>query len=297
METLAALARRLETTNDLGDIVRTMKTMAAASIRQYELAVESLEGYAETVRNGLQAALREQPGTVARSAPRRRLGAIVFGSDQGMCGPLNEQVTTFALESVRRLKVEPRNRFFLAVGTRAAFGLEASGERLQGVRALPGSIDGITSAVGELLDEVRQWEIEGLADHVILIHSRPRRGGAASRPHAVGLVPLDRRWLEDLGEKRWAGPSLPMLLSPPSRLVSGLVQHYLFIMVYRAFAESLASEQASRLNAMRAAEKNIDERLHDLTARYREERQAAITTELLDIVTGFDALEGSGRTT
>lgn len=293
METLATLARRIETTNELGDIVRTMKTMAAASIRQYELAVESLEGYAETVRNGLQAALREQPGTIARSAPRRRLAVVVFGSDQGLCGPLNDQVTTFALEYVRRLKVEREARFFMAVGMKAAVRLEASGERLQGVSALPASIDGITGAVGELLEQVRRWEVGGEADHVILVHSRPRRGGMASGPHAVGLVPLDRRWLEELGEKRWTGPSLPMLLTARPRLVSGLVSHYLFIMAYRAFAESLASEQASRLRAMRAAEKNIDERLHDLTARYREERQAAITTELLDIVTGFDALEGS----
>jgi F-type H+-transporting ATPase subunit gamma len=77
-------------------------------------------------------------------------------------------------------------------------------------------------------------------------------------------------------------------------LFSSLVREYLFVSLYRAFAESLASENASRLASMQAAEKNIEERLRELSAQYHQQRQMSITSELLDIVSGFEALTGKG---
>jgi F-type H+-transporting ATPase subunit gamma len=64
--------------------------------------------------------------------------------------------------------------------------------------------------------------------------------------------------------------------------------------LFRAHAESLASENASRLASMQAAENNIEEKIDDLAARYRRRRQSAITEELLDVVSGFEALGGVG---
>jgi F-type H+-transporting ATPase subunit gamma len=75
------------------------------------------------------------------------------------------------------------------------------------------------------------------------------------------------------------------------RLFSALVQEYLLVSLFRAFAESLASENASRLASMQGAERNIEEQLEELTQRYHQRRQMAITEELLDIVTGFEALK------
>jgi F-type H+-transporting ATPase subunit gamma len=76
-------------------------------------------------------------------------------------------------------------------------------------------------------------------------------------------------------------------------LFSRLIRQYLFISLYRATVESLASENAARLAAMQAAEKNIEERLTVLNAEYRQQRQNLITGELLDIVSGFEALKKS----
>jgi len=76
-------------------------------------------------------------------------------------------------------------------------------------------------------------------------------------------------------------------------LFSALIRQHLFVVLYRAVAESLASENASRLASMQAAEKNIQEHLAGLTMRYHQERQQSITEELLDIVTGFETLIGA----
>jgi F0F1-type ATP synthase, gamma subunit len=70
------------------------------------------------------------------------------------------------------------------------------------------------------------------------------------------------------------------------------VRHYLFFSLYRAFVESLASENASRLASMQMAEKNIEEHLNELSAQFHRRRQSAITSELLDVVTGFEAITG-----
>jgi F-type H+-transporting ATPase subunit gamma len=72
-------------------------------------------------------------------------------------------------------------------------------------------------------------------------------------------------------------------------LLGRLVQQYLFVLVFRACAESQASEHASRLAAMQAAQRNLDERLDDVNMTYRRARQDAITAELLDVVAGFEA--------
>jgi polar amino acid transport system substrate-binding protein len=78
----------------------------------------------------------------------------------------------------------------------------------------------------------------------------------------------------------------------PDRLMSWLVQQRLFVVIYRALAEALASEHASRLAAMQAAERNIEERRDDLHQLYRLRRQETITRELLDVVSGFEAVSG-----
>jgi F-type H+-transporting ATPase subunit gamma len=75
-----------------------------------------------------------------------------------------------------------------------------------------------------------------------------------------------------------------------SNLFSALIRQYFFGSIYRAVAESLASENASRLSSMQAAERNIEERLDELKAEYHQERQRSITEELLDIVAGSEAL-------
>jgi F-type H+-transporting ATPase subunit gamma len=75
-----------------------------------------------------------------------------------------------------------------------------------------------------------------------------------------------------------------------NRLFSSLIRQFLFVSLYRAFAESLASENASRLASMQGAERNIEERLIELNTQFHQQRQMSITEELLDIVAGFETL-------
>ena len=104
------------------------------------------------------------------------------------------------------------------------------------------------------------------------------------------VLPLDKTWAETYTSREWPNRCLPMMGLPREVMFTHLFSQYLFVSFYRALAQSLASENAARLMAMQAAEKNILELEEELQALFREQRQAGITGELLDFISGFEAL-------
>lgn len=296
METVEELQRKLGTAEGLQSVVKTMKSLAAVSIRQFEQAVQSLEEYNRTIELGLRAVLRHQPagGVSAKRAPKQKFGVVVFGSDQGMCGQLNDLTVAHALTSLDEREIPGDQRVFLTIGLRAAGQLEQANVPMECTVEVPVSAQGIQSSVLNVLATITEWQGRGDMNHILLVHSRPL-SGAAFQPVTVELLPLDADWLKRLQARPWPSRSLPVWTMDSDALFSSLVREYLLVSLYRAFAESLASENASRLASMQAAEKSIGERLKELTSLYHQQRQMTITSELLDIVAGFEALTSPGR--
>ncbi|MHB9071952.1 MAG: F0F1 ATP synthase subunit gamma [Desulfobaccales bacterium] len=296
METIESLRRKIAVSQDLQEVVKTMKTLAAVSIRQYEKAVASLRQYSHTVEMGMQIVMRSRREEQAQPRPAsgRRLGAIIFGSELGMCGQFNELLVSYALDRFNELQVAKKDRTIAAVGARAVSRLEEAGEQVGSYFAVPGSVSGITSRVQELLLKIEAWQCPGGIDRIMLFHHQPV-SGAVYRPQTMPLLPIDMEWLESLGQKPWPSRVLPTFTMARPRLIYALLGQYLFVSLYRAFAESLASENAARLAAMQAAENNIEDRLKELRLHYNQLRQSSITEELLDIVAGFEALTGKNH--
>jgi len=272
-------------------VVKTMKALAAVSIRQYQKAVESLDDYNRTVEMGLQIVLKERMGATMqrKDAAIKRLGAIVFGSDQGLCGQLNEQISVFALDAINEAGVNKENRKVLAVGARVADYVEDAGQPVEELMATPSSTAGITPLVQEIIMIIEEWHFRQNVDHFVLFYN-DYISGSNYQPYKVQLLPVNRDWLKDIARKKWDSKSLPIFRMDCNRIFSSLIREYLFVSLYRAFAESLASENASRLASMQNAEKNIEEQLLDLHVQFHRTRQMTITEELLDIVAGFEAL-------
>jgi len=293
METLEALSRRIATTEELGAIVRTMKSLSAVSIRQYEAAAAALHDYARTVDLALQALLRERP-RIAR-APRPAPGpavVVVFGSDHGLCGRFNDDIARFACDRLRELDAAGARGRCLAVGARAQARLAALGEPVDAALVLPASVSGLTALAQAVLVQLDAWGgADGLA-RVLLVHQRRTPEGFAA-PHVRQLLPLSPERLRNLAARPWPSRRLPVFTLDPRQLFSTVVRQHLWSVVYRAATESLASEHASRLVAMQAAERNIEEHLEEQRAEFRRRRQEAITGELLDVLTGFEASGGA----
>jgi F-type H+-transporting ATPase subunit gamma len=294
METIEDLKRRITSTEDLKSVVRTMKALAAVKIRQFEKAVEALEDYDRTIEMGLQAVLRNRADITigTRSGATNRIGAIVFGSDQGMCGQINDQIVDHARTEMHQLPaVEKENRFVLAVGQRVYTRMQEEGQKVEAYVQVPGSVSGIIPKVHRLLRYIDSWQSDRNVEQVFLYYNR-QVSASRYEPSSVHLLPVDKQWLERVGKRKWPGKSIPLFTMDWDPLFSALIRQYLFVSLHRAFAESLASENASRLTSMQGAEKNISEQLDSLLSRFHQQRQMAITGELLDIVAGFEVLGG-----
>jgi F-type H+-transporting ATPase subunit gamma len=293
MQTLEGLRRQIETATDLGSVVTTMKTLAAVSIHQYERAVEALADYNRTIEWGFRIALREEPYYGEREIGGGRAAAIVFGSDQGMCGRFNEEIVS--LFSKRATDNQDRSDWLiLAVGGRAEGQLVDEGWSVDSTYSVPTSVSDITTLVQEMLLRVEQLRAEeGVSRLQVFFNRRVSASSYASRRHQLLPIPPEqyRRWRKE----PWDSRCLPTFVTDRRQLISRLVRQYLFVSLFRACAESLASENASRIAAMQAAEKNIEEQLDELHGTFNQLRQTAITEELLDVVTGFEALAKQQR--
>lgn len=292
MHTSEELRRQISSTEDLQSVVKTMKALAAVNIRQYEQAARSLQDYFETAELGLRVILESRPELMieARPAPNGHLGAIVFGSDQGMCGPLNEQIGEYLLDAIRILGVTRPTSTVLAIGERVARFLEAAGWSIQQTFHVPGSLEGIIPLLQTLVTTIESWSRGADITQVYLFYSEPAVG-ITSQPRSFRLLPIDRTWLQDIRKKAWPTRMIPLYTMEWDVLFSALVREYLFVSLFRSLADSLASENASRLASMQSAERNIEERLAELRFRYHQVRQTNVTEELLDIVAGFEALK------
>jgi len=288
MATLEGLRRQIDTATDLSSVVTTMKTLAAVSIHQYERAVEALADYNRTIELGFQIALSGESVRLRHEEMRGETAAVVFGSDQGMCGPFNEEIVSF-LNTKAAAADAQRRWVLLAVGARAEGRLLDSGWDVDHRYDVPTSVSDISNLVLEMLPRIDRLRSAAGISRLLVFYNR-RTSASSFQPRRLHLLPIDPERLRRWRDQPWQSRSLPMFVTERRRLLSRLVQQYMFVSLFRACAESLASENASRIAAMQAAEKNIEERLEELRGSFNQLRQSAITEELLDVVTGFEAL-------
>ena len=295
MEALEALKRSIHVTAELQSLVKTMKILASLNIRQYEKAAHAVTSYNRAIEMGLHVALQTLPEPPLH-ASARNIGAIIFGSDQGMCGPLNDVVVAHASRALARLARRHATHSILAVGQRAAAQLEASGKPVEPGLEVPGSLAAIAATVHELIRRIEEWRTQRGIEMVVLFYARLVTG-VFYRPRGIRLLPVDAAWIRSLKAKPWPSRVIPTSRMEPEPLFHSLIREYLFGSLFRALADSLASENAARLASMQVAERNIEDRLAALTSEFHQSRQAAVTSELLDIVSASEALAERRRVT
>jgi F-type H+-transporting ATPase subunit gamma len=274
--------------------VRTMKALAASNIGQYEKSVSALADYYRTVELGLSLCFRENalspvPAERKRQKNAATIGAVVFGSDQGLVGQFNDIVADYA---VKILVTLPGKIQVWAVGERVHSRLENAGLPLIGLYAVPNSVNAITPLIGQILVESEKLRSQDEEAELHLFYNR-HKSRATYEPISQRLLPLDETWRRDLAKLPWPTRNLPEVMGDDRAILLALISEYLFVSLFRACAESLASENASRLAAMQRADKNIDELLEDLRGSFYCLRQSGIDEELFEVISGFEALSKS----
>ncbi len=288
MENVARLSRKIRTAHDLLSVVKTMKGLAAVNIRQFELAAKSMDAYSAVIETGWQALFRNHVDIESRQRTSVAV-CLVIGSDQGMCGQFNDAVVQFAAKKIEALEKAKKTIHYWTAGERVRATLE-QGNDIEHHFALPSSTD----AIGDLMFAVVQrfaalHEAQNI-EMLLLYFNRLGREGAYE-PVALQVLPFDAQWSRRHREAIWPSRCLPVIGMELQVFFKHIFQQHIFASIYRAFAQSLACENAARLSAMQAAEKNILELEEKLQGEFRESRQSAITAELLDIISGFEALK------
>ncbi len=310
-DSLASLRRKIEGARDLRSVVSTMKAMAAASIGQYQRSTRALDDYYRAVQLGLSVCFRTgmlssfaSPVTGQEVNPWGDVtGAVVFGSDQGLVGRFNEVIADYA---IRTLAALPGKTRVWVTGERVYDRLANTGMHVDlqvaGLFTVPLSVKGITPLVGRILMETlmpspgegearrARRDKDGVAQLYLFYNSS--RSGAIYAPVHQRLLPLDDAWRRELAGIPWPTNKLPEVMGSGEATLHALIREYLFVSLFRACAESLASENASRLAAMERAEKNIDQLSADLQQSFYRLRQSNIDEELFDVIAGVEALAG-----
>jgi F-type H+-transporting ATPase subunit gamma len=289
-ETIVTLRRTIEKAKTLGSVVRTMKSLAASNIRQYEDAVQSLSDYYHTIELGLGVCQRRSEGVGFESEAHKKNPlqtiAVVFGSDQGLVGQFNDQLADFVAHSIAESKT---GIHLLAVGERIQTRLVDAALKPERLFPVPNSVQAITPLVGDMLAAVEELREKAFNIQLYLFYNTPVSGEFYS-PVSQRLLPLDEAWEQEMQRIAWPTKALPELLNGLDSVHWALVREYLFVSFFRACANSLASENASRLAAMQRADKNIADMLDELSRHYNNQRQTGIDEELFDVVSGFNAL-------
>jgi F-type H+-transporting ATPase subunit gamma len=171
--------------------------------------------------------------------------------------------------------------------------LEDAGLELAGLLAVPNSVKAITPLVGQILVESEALQRPGAGFELHLFYNRPS-SGTVYEPVRQRLLPLDDAWRRGLADSPWPTKRLPEVLGGRAATLRDFIREYVFVSVFRACAESLSSENASRLAAMQRADKNIDELLQHLETTAQRLRQTGIDEELFDVISGYEALSDAG---
>jgi F-type H+-transporting ATPase subunit gamma len=294
MDALAGLQTKIDGAKDLKSVVKSMKAMAAANIGQYQLAVSSLGDYYHTVTLGMVAYLKQKKKIdigirtkASKKNEQQLICAIVFGSDQGLVGQFNYVLADFVCASLKNMSGKKQ---IWGVGERVQLLLSDSGLNTTRLFAVPGSVGAITPLVVEILKQSEEAYNKNTTTEFYVFHNQPK-AAAGYEPVYQQLLPLDERWRDGLNKLKWPAKMTPQLIGAVKPTLLAFIREYLFVSLFKACAESLATENTSRLEAMQRAEKNIGELLDDLDQKFHRLRQSSIDEELFDVVSGFESLK------
>lgn len=296
---MEALAQKIRSVEELQGVVRTMRALAAANIRQYERAVESLRDYYRTVELGLQALLQQnqEVGRLVNPGKTERLLAVIIGTDYGFAGQFNDEIVNFSLSFLQEIEAKGIRTEIIVIGEQAF-------KRLEGVRQeevtfynVPSSLAGINPLMQQLVFAMEKRKVGKVLDEVVLLYNKSETQMDFT-PQKVQLLPVELGHYKEKAQE-WPTKTIPAFTEEPAQLLKALIDEYIYVNLYRALALSMAAENACRLAMMQAAVKKIGEVNDTLVLQYQQGRQNMTTAELLDIISGFEALtqldSGSGQ--
>ena len=289
MPNLKDIQRRIGSVKKTQQITRAMRMVAGAKLRRAQTAIESARPYAERMRETLAEIARsgtdaEHPLLEERE-PVRKLEVVVVTSERGLCGGFNSSAIRHAQSIINAREGELEELTLTTIGRK---GREFYRRRRASQMGEHYSIESWVeyALAADIAARLSSRYSEGEVDEVQLIYNE-FVSPMTQTPTNVQLLPF-RAGAGSGGE---VAEALPYEIEPsPKALLSALVPKAVEVAVFRALLENQSGEHAARMAAMESATRNTEELIDTLTTQYNRARQAAITKELVEIVSGAEAL-------
>lgn len=292
--TQEALNKRIKTTQDLRGIVSTMKMLSSVSVGQFEKALKSLNQCTENLQSAFQGLFAQENFQYAPPILQRgnsKILAIIIGTDNGLVGRFNRDVMDTMKKNLPSSQSQVK---LITVGKRLVpMALSGNFSVISGYNN-SNTVKEISSLAGTILTKINQVVTKEGFTGVWLFYTNRQNTGLSVQSEQ--LIPFQESLLNNVKTKKWDGKTLPLVTADYNELFSALVHEYFTIILAHALTASLAAEHYTRMIHMQQAEKNIDEKLNELQLIYQQARQNQITDELIDIVSGAEAINKIKRT-
>jgi F-type H+-transporting ATPase subunit gamma len=314
MPNLKAIRDRIQSVKNTRKITEAMRLVAAAKVRRAQEQVIATRPFADRLAQvlyGLQTRLRFEDADLPllRQRDVQRVGLLVISGDRGLCGGYNTNVIRRAEMRAKELAADGIEYKYVLIGRKATQYFQ---RRNQPIDATFTGLEQIPTAdeASRIADQLLSLFLSESVDRVELVYTR-FVSLVSSRPVIQTLLPLDPQGLEvaddeifrlttrggafEVQREKMQSPlqSLPQDMifeQDPVQILDALLPLYLNNQILRALQESAASELAARMTAMNNASDNAKELAKNLTLSYNKARQAAITQEILEVVSGAEAL-------
>ena len=288
------MAGAKEIRNKIGSVKNTqkitgaMEMVAASKMRRAQERMSASRPYAETMRKVIghiaQGNLEyKHPYLIEREV--KRVGYIVVSTDRGLCGGLNINLFKAALNDMKQWSAKGAKVDLALIGSKASNFFERHGAKVKAHVSGRGDNPSVNDLIGSVKVMLKAYD-NGEIDRLYLVYNK-FVNTMVQQPKVDQLLPLPVTEDSKLAKKHhW-----DYLYEPdPKQLLDTLLIRYVESQVYQGVVENLASEQAARMVAMQAATDNAGNLINDLQLVYNKARQASITQELTEIVSGAAAV-------
>ncbi|MFQ5559538.1 MAG: ATP synthase F1 subunit gamma [Nitrospinota bacterium] len=284
MANLIDIKRRIKSVKNTQQITKAMKMVAAAKVRKAQEAINAARPYAvkvEEVVSGLASKADPAQNPLLASRDEKRVTIVTVTSDKGLCGGFNGNVIRRVLALIEEKK-DCERVDVIAIGKKGRDVLKAKGHTLAGEHV--GLFKNLDYAKAAKISAVLMKQFENAeTDSVYLVYNEFKS--------LIAQVVKSGKVLPVVKESEGQTDETDYLYEPTSNaILDSVLKKYVEVQLFRALLESAAGEHGARMTAMDSATKNASEMIGTLTLSYNRARQANITRELIEIISGADAL-------
>jgi F-type H+-transporting ATPase subunit gamma len=284
MTRLSEIQSHITSMDELLDIVGAMRSLAGMRVQESQHALPGIRSYAESMASAIGSALLLMPEPSRNEhGDHGRRALILCMAEHGFVGGFNERM----LEAAETTLKSPDLLFVL--GSRGAALAFERGRKIAWTRSMATRLAGAPDAVNRLTSELYARIARGEVARIEVMFSRYRQGATSTIERRL-LLPLDTAALSAKQARQ-----VPLHNLPPRPLLEKLMAEYVFALLTEAAVESIASENAARFAAMESARDNVGKKLAGLQENARQARQTEITSELLDLMTGAEAMQAGAH--